>query len=353
MIRKRYLKVFSTLALTLSIASIATTTNVQAASVKRLGGQDRYSTAAEVAIGIFGKCDNVVLVNGQGYADAVSATPLAKKLDAPILLTEAGGLNSKVIPAIKKLGAKNVYIVGGEAVVSKDAFNALKLNGLSVKRYCKVGGSRYDTNAVVARELIAKTGAKQAILVNGQDGYSDALSVASIAAKLQIPVLISSSNRLDPEVKKVIEDNKLKVMAVGGSAVLSDNVVNLAKGERIAEGKDRFKTNISVLNKFKKDLKFDKIYIASGGNDRVRNFADALVGSAAAAKDGSPLILSGNAASDKDLSVAENFVKNNMTKNTNIFLVGSTGVLSKNIENNMAKILEDGSEDALEIMSIE
>src|SRR3712207_8149027 len=42
-------------------------------------------------------------------------------------------------------------------------------------------------------------------------------SVASIAAKLQIPVLISSSNRLDPEVKKVIEDNKLKVMAVGGS----------------------------------------------------------------------------------------------------------------------------------------
>lgn len=213
--KKKLNKIVCTAVVSVFLATGFNSGQVKAATVTRKGGGDRYSTASAVAIDLFKKSDNVVLVNGMGYPDAVSATPLAKNLNAPVLLTQKDKLPDEVLSTIKKIGAKNVYIVGGEGVVSPSVYNALKSNGFNVTRYAKDGGSRYDTNAIVAKELISKTGAKKAILVNGQDGYSDALSVASIAAKLGIPVLITNSVKLDPEVKKIIDTYKLDVMAVG------------------------------------------------------------------------------------------------------------------------------------------
>ncbi|GAA0726882.1 cell wall-binding repeat-containing protein [Clostridium malenominatum] len=353
MIQKKYSKMIKTAAMGLALATILNANNVFAASVNRVGGQDRFTTARSVAESMFSSSENVVLVNGEGYADAVSATPLAKQLNAPILLTQKDKLPNGVLETIQKIGAKNVYIVGGEGVVTASIYSTLKANNLNVIRYHKAGGNRFATNAVVAAELIKLTGANRAILVNGQDGYSDALSVSSIAAKLGIPVLISNSTKLDPEVKKVIDDNKLQIMAVGGSGILPDAVINPVNGTRIAQGKDRFKTNISVLEYFKADLSFDKFYVASGGNDRIRNFADALVGSAAAAKFGSPLILSGNIASEEDIIAYENFIKGNINNNSNITLIGQTGVLSQIAESRLVKIAEEKSETDLEIISID
>ncbi|WP_125154730.1 cell wall-binding repeat-containing protein [Clostridium rectalis] len=353
MLKKRYIKLCSAIAMSLVLVSGASFTNVKAASVNRIGGQSRYATAKILAESVFKTAENVILVNGQGYADAVSATPLAKKLGAPILLTESNMLSDGVLSSIQKLGAKNVYIVGGEGVVTPTIYAKLKANGLNVVRYAKDGGNRFDTNAVVAEEVIKRTGSKQAILVNGQDGYSDALSVASIAAKLEIPVLISSSNSIDPAVKKVIDNNGLKIMAVGGTGVLKDSVIKLVGATRIAQGKDRFATNINVLSYFKPSLSFDKVYVAAGGNDSSKNFADALVASAAAAKDGSPVVLSGLGAKSEDILNSKNFVKNNMSKNTNIILVGSTGVLSETIEADFNKLAEEISQDELEIIDIQ
>lgn len=353
MLRRKYFNSLGAFVLSMALVTTANVGMVKAATLDRLGGLDRYNTARQVAEGVFSKSENVILVNGQGYADAVSATPLAKKLNAPILLTEADKLTSGVLDTIKKIGAKNVYIVGGEGVVKDSVVSKLQSNGLKVHRYAKTGGNRYDTNAVVAREVIKRTGAKKAILVNGQDGYSDALSVASIAAKLEIPVLISNSKKMDAEVKKVIDENKLEVMAVGGAAVLPDSVVKSVNGKRVAQGGNRYKTNINVLNYFKSNLSFNTIYVAAGGNDNVRNFADALVASAAAAKEGSPLVLSGNSAGNADREASESFVRNNINKDSKITLIGSTGVLSKEIENKLRKIAEYASEGDLEIIAIE
>lgn len=349
----KYKKMMKTAAIGLAMATILSTSNVMAASVNRVGGQDRFTTASSVAVNVFGNSENVVLVNGEGYADAVSATPLAKKLSAPILLTKRDFLPNGVLETIKQIGAKNVYIVGGDGVVSPTILATLKANGLNVTRYAKTGGTRFDTNAVVARELISRTGAKKAILVNGQNGYSDALSVASIAAKLEIPVLITNSSKLDPEVKKVIDDYSLQVMAVGGPGVLPDSIVKSVNGTRVAQGKNRFETNMAVLNYYKDNYSFDKVYVASGGNDSVKNFADALVASAAAAKSGSPVVLSGSMASSQDLLSAETFIKNNINKNSAITLIGSKGVLAESVESSLNKIAEEVSEQDLEIIGID
>ncbi|OFI05873.1 N-acetylmuramoyl-L-alanine amidase LytC precursor [Clostridium acetireducens DSM 10703] len=314
--------------------------SVKAASVNRKGGGDRYTTAEKVAEEIFRSSDNVVLVNGTGYADAVSATPLAKNLKAPILLTKGETLEKDVLDTINKLGAKNIYIVGGEGVVKEEIVKELKDKDFNVERLAKKGGTRFDTNAVVAREIIKRTDAKEAILVNGKDGYSDALSVASIAAKLNAPVLITSSSGIDKSVKDVIEDFDLKVQAVGGEAVVPDSIVNAVNGTRIAKGANRFETNLAVLNYYKDQLEFDNIYLASGGNDSVKNFADALVASAAAAKTGSPVVLGGLGANEAQQKAANDFIEYNMNKYTNIIIIGSTGVIKEKVEKDLSTISE-------------
>lgn len=55
---------------------------------------------AQVATKNWTTSKNVILVPGEGYADAVSASTLAKKLDAPILLTTAEALNQNTSAAL-------------------------------------------------------------------------------------------------------------------------------------------------------------------------------------------------------------------------------------------------------------
>ena len=81
MTRMKYKKMVKAAAVGLAMATVFSTTNAMAASVKRVEGHDRFNTARNVAEDIFNDSENVILVNGEGYADAVSATPLAKKLN--------------------------------------------------------------------------------------------------------------------------------------------------------------------------------------------------------------------------------------------------------------------------------
>ena len=174
-------------------SALTATNNVQAAAkVERMPGADRFATAQEVAKQSFGKAENVVLVNGLGYADAVSATPLAKQLDAPILLTDAEDKPSaKLLATLTDLGAKNVYIIGGTGVVTE----AMEKELAKTYKVERIAGDakdgRYGTNAAVAKKVIEKTKATEGILVSAE-GYADALSVASIAATKGMPVLFRS-----------------------------------------------------------------------------------------------------------------------------------------------------------------
>ncbi|RXI43600.1 cell wall-binding repeat-containing protein, partial [Clostridium tetani] len=226
----------------------------------------------------FGKAENVILVNGLGYADSVSATPFAKLKNAPILLTDAEDKPSADLTAtLTELGAKNIYIVGGKGVVTEAMEKELAKN-YKVER---IGGnSRYETNAEIAKKVIAETKAEKAILVNGQDGYADALSVASVAATKGYPVIFGNKNNVPTVVKDAVKE----VLAVGGEGVLPDAVIKGLEAKRIAKGADRFDTNLKILEHFNADFKFDNIFVAAGGDDSTSKFADALVASAAAAK---------------------------------------------------------------------
>jgi putative cell wall-binding protein len=55
----------------------------------RLGRLDRYETSAQIAAKGWGKSDYAVIANDENFPGALSAAPLAKKHNAPILLTQS------------------------------------------------------------------------------------------------------------------------------------------------------------------------------------------------------------------------------------------------------------------------
>lgn len=335
--------------MSLVLTSTLAATNVQAAAeVTRMPGADRYTTAQTVAKQSFKKAENVILVNGLGYADSVSATPFAKLKNAPILLTDASNKPSAELTAtLTELGAKNIYIVGGKGVVTEAIEKELAKN-YTVER---IGGtSRYETNAEIAKKVLAETKAEKAVLVNGQDGYADALSVASIAATKGYPVVFGNTNNVPTVVKDAVKDVK-EVLAVGGEAVLPDTVLKTVEAKRIAKGADRFDTNLKVLEHFNADFNFENIFVAAGGDDSSLKFADALVASAAAAKHGAPVVLTGLGANKENVEKSVNYTKGKMGDNTKVTIVGGTASVSEAIEKDLKG--EKESNGKAEVQSIE
>ncbi len=107
-----------------------------------------------------------MLVNDNSLADALSATPFAKAKGAPILLTESDKLDDRTEKEIKRLGAKDIYLIGGTAVLNKDIENKLKGNGLNVERIN--GKDRYETSLILANKLKDIKDIKEVAVVNGE-----------------------------------------------------------------------------------------------------------------------------------------------------------------------------------------
>uniref|UniRef100_UPI000483069A cell wall-binding repeat-containing protein n=1 Tax=Clostridium lundense TaxID=319475 RepID=UPI000483069A len=78
----------------------------------RIYGKDRIETSIEISrAGWKDGSQTVVIAQGYNYADALCSAPLAKKYNAPIILTSQSGLSDNTVNEIKRLKVKNVYII--------------------------------------------------------------------------------------------------------------------------------------------------------------------------------------------------------------------------------------------------
>ena len=90
---------------------------------KRIAGTNRYETSEKIAEE-FGKSDVVVLASGPNFADALAAAPLAKKMNAPIVLVKKDSLSENAKKLVKD--AKKVYVIGGENTISNKLVDEIK-----------------------------------------------------------------------------------------------------------------------------------------------------------------------------------------------------------------------------------
>jgi len=298
-------------------------TKVMAANdTQRIWGNDRYATAIEVSKnGWADGSEYAVLANGENFPDALSAAPLTKKYNAPILLNPGATLDSRVEDELKRLGVKQIFIIGGSAVVPDTIKN--KLEELNIKTTRLWGENRYETSIKVAEQLDFNG---QVTVANGEN-FPDALSIAPIAAQKSMPIILTPPDTLPDAVAKYIKNNKItKSYIIGENDVVGNTIVNnFPNSERIS-GSSRYDTNVAILNKFKNDLDLTNIYLANG-----RNFPDALAGSALASKNSSAIIL----VDDSCGETTENFMFSNMTSKSKTNILGGNSVIPTELINNI------------------
>ena len=229
----------------------------------RVAGADRINTAVEVSKKYYKSAETVIIANSEKFADSLSASALSKALKAPILLVKKDQLDSVVAQEIKRLGAKNVVVIGGNHSVDKTK------NSLSQYNLQTIAGSdRYETSAKIAQEIIKRTGTTQAVIASGET-FADALTVAPLANKNNMPILLVQPNNIPKATQEVLKQIKNTII-VGGEKTISNQVANkLPNPTRIA-GANRYETAKKIYEYGFKDR--SEVNIANG-----TNFADSLV----------------------------------------------------------------------------
>lgn len=252
----------------------------------RIEGKNRYDTSSEISKnGWVGNSQYVILVSGENFPDALSAVPYAKKYNAPILLIEKNYIDKSIESELKRLKPSNAIIVGGRGSISQNIENKIKSMGMTTKRIW--GNDRYETSLEVLKDF----GNFKEVIITSGENFPDALSASSVAATKGIPIILSSKAGLEEDIIEYLKEKEVeKAYIVGGEKIITPLLERSLSidSERIY-GKDRYETNLLLLDRFEKDLDFNKVYLASG-----QNFPDALSGSAYAALSKSPLVLSNN-----------------------------------------------------------
>lgn len=94
-------------------------------TVERIGGKDRYNTSRLIAEKFCtAGSGKAVLASGGNFPDGLSGGPLAMAMGAPLLLAKTYDA-SQAGAAISKLGAKNVYVLGGHSLISNTTVNKI------------------------------------------------------------------------------------------------------------------------------------------------------------------------------------------------------------------------------------
>ena len=291
------------------ITASAATTTVDL-PVTRISGSNRFATAAAVSKKAYPNgTENVILASDSNYADALCGSPLAKALNAPILLSAKELLPNATKTEMTRLGVKNVYILGGTAVIDETIEKQLAETGLNVVRIA--GEDRYGTSSEVARCLQQMSGKPSltAFFVSAND-YPDAISVSSIAAIKDSPIFyVDKSGKLDEKVKDYLANCGRKLgfaYIIGGTSAISDDILEEIKPYFNQSGRyggdNRYDTNAYINTAFRTSFTGTDIYLATG-----KDFPDALTGGVLAAKNGSPIAMADTVLTAKQTEYFKNY----------------------------------------------
>ena len=152
--------------------------------LRRIFGQTRYETmAALVEKGEWKQSDTAIVASCANFPDALSASSLAGRLDAPVILTESSRLSAEASAELKKLAPTKVYVISGESAISASTYNEIQnITGKKSTVECITGQTRCETCMEIARHSAFKQ-AKTVIIVTGTN-YADALSISLYANEM-------------------------------------------------------------------------------------------------------------------------------------------------------------------------
>jgi putative cell wall-binding protein len=286
--------------------------------------------------------ENVILTRQDVLVDAMTAIPLSKKLDAPILMTDSNSLPDAVLSEIQSLKATNVYIIGGTGAVSTGIEALLTGQGLNVTRIS--GADRYATAAQIAQLLGP---APAAYLAYGY-GEPDAIVGSVFAAEQGYPVLLTDSSDLPAATQTYLSGAGTKAISIlGGTgvitpalqAVLSNNYAVTRLG-----GNDRYYTEQAVCENYFSGKPANTIYPAFFASSAVSpqdvgggtpDASALLAGALAAKQNGLLMVVPNNTLPDG----VNNFLLYNKVYIPQSTVVGNMNAIGGDLEGELEAVL--------------
>jgi putative cell wall-binding protein len=308
------------------------------AIVARLAGRTRIGTAAAISSALHESADTVVVARAFDYADALAGGPLAVHLNAPLLLSEPERLSEEAAEEIRRLGADEAVLLGGEGALSPQVERDLEAMGLVVRRVA--GGNRFDTATRIAAALPETD---EVFVAEGDSaiagrGFPDALSAAGLASAQRKPVLLVLRDSLPPETANALAAD-VDATIVGGTGAVSEDVARRIDDRVDAvvrlSGASRYDTSRTVAEEaLARGLTPAQAWVATG-----LDFADGLVaGAAAGATDGILLLVDGQDITDSPATAA--FLEDHADAVSTLHLSGGTAAISARAEDQLRRILE-------------
>ena len=200
-------------------------------------GKTCFETAAKVAKALQTKTKKapttIFFATNGAFADALSASPVAAIKGAPILyLKNKGSIDTATANYLKSVKGKvkNVYIIGGDGVISNAMMNKVAIAlGLTInKNVVRVAGkNRYETCTAVNNKFNSVLTGDGICVAKGLD-FPDALAGGVYAASTKQALFLADGKKLqDCQNSYLKTKNVAKITVFGGIGAVPDDLVKL------------------------------------------------------------------------------------------------------------------------------
>ncbi|WP_460967036.1 cell wall-binding repeat-containing protein [Pedococcus soli] len=201
---------------------------------------------------------------------------------------------------------------------------------ISIQRWS--GKNRYGTSADIIMNNYGPLTSSNGILASGES-FPDVLGAGAAAGRFQIPLFLTSRDRLPTEmIQPLTVMKRYRLYVVGGPGAVSEAVVTEAKKYAVQvvriSGTDRYSTAAALSAAFNPQGNATA-YVVSG-----ENYPDGLVAAPPAAKDYAPVLLTARAKLPR--STRDELVR---LKPSHIVIVGGTGAVSTAVQAQLAALV--------------
>lgn len=195
------------------------------------------------------------------------------------------------------------------------------------------GSDRYSTAVKISQSGWSQS---DTVILTNANAVADSLSVAPLASKLRVPVLLTQSDSLnEATMAELSRLGAKKVLIIGGqdsiSMGLEDNLKTSSLDVERIEGASREETSLNIAKKLKEltSEKFQAAFLVNGH----KGLADAAGIGAIAAKKGAPILFTSNSRLEATRSdLGQLGIDNVYVIGGNLSLVGEFDRIATSVE---------------------
>lgn len=188
-------------------------------NIFRISGVNRYATAIEVMDVVVSnnQVNDILLANGEIFADALAASSVAASRNIPIVLTNGEYLDNNTVNYLSTRNIDNIYLVGGSRSVISTVVKPLDFKDIDRLS----GTTRVETSRAVAERFFQNS---ENVIITDGNNYPDALSASSVARSDNAGILLNTERPVHDRIVKYTKNGSIKnIIVIGGENSVSAN----------------------------------------------------------------------------------------------------------------------------------